>query len=111
MRLLNNIDVRFITFMTVNPSDCSVYSTRMAREIVEGKNRPLTEREVVEQVRDILKGMKPNDQKVGMFYRHVDCVGRNLFGFNAVFSRCGKQNALLACNAHLKQLRPKRAVA
>ncbi len=101
--LLDAIDAKFVTFMTVNPSQNSAYSRIMAQEMADGKNRPLTEMEVVDQLRRTLKLMKPKYQKVGIFSPGIDQVGKNPVRFNVVFNLAGKEQALGICDRRLQK--------
>jgi radical SAM superfamily enzyme YgiQ (UPF0313 family) len=100
--LLNRGYARFITFMGVNPPPKSRYAQIMAQEMAEGKNRPLTEKEVVEQLRETLRAMEPKWQKVGMFGCGIDGVGKSPVRFNVTFNDEGKRNAIGACDRFLR---------
>jgi len=45
--------------MTLNPSAHSAYTKIMEKEMKAGTNRPLTEIEVVQQMKDILSNVTP----------------------------------------------------
>ncbi|MCX6778455.1 MAG: radical SAM protein, partial [Candidatus Micrarchaeota archaeon] len=100
---LNSVNIRFVTFMAVNPPKKSRYAQIMAQEMADGKNRPLTDREVVEQLKEILTRMEPGYQKVGMFGCGIDQVGRNPVRFNVAFDSDGKREALAVCKRYLKK--------
>lgn len=101
-KFLNGVDARFITFMAVNPPQDSRYAHIMAQEMADGKNRPLTDKEVVMQLKQTLSAMKPKGQKIGMFGCGTDRVGRNPVRFNVVFDSEGKKQAIGACNKFLR---------
>lgn len=103
IRFLNDINARFVTFMAINAPKSSPYSQRMADEIKSGVNRPLSDRETVEQLNAILSGMQTSGQKVGMFDQTIDQVGRNPISFNVEFDKDGKSEALKLCNNYLKK--------
>jgi len=99
--LLNKINTKFITFMAINASPDSAYSRRMRKEIVEGTNRPLTQKEIVEQVRDMIGLMKPRGQKIGMFDCGIDQVGQNPIAFNRKLYDSGDRREIVKiCNSY-----------
>jgi hypothetical protein len=102
IRLLNELNLKYVTFMAVNPAAESRYTRRMQAETAEGINRPLNEREIVEQVKAILGGVSTRDQKIGMYNCTIDEVGSNPVSFNVRFDEYGKRDALKACDAYLK---------
>lgn len=102
--LLNSIKTKFVTFMAVNPADNSAYARRMAAEVKAGTNRPLTDCEIVEQTREIVLGLEPNGQKVGMFDPTIDQVGRNPISFNVKLNyRADALPIIDICNAYLRE--------
>ncbi|VVC00881.1 Uncharacterised protein [uncultured archaeon] len=103
VKLLNEIRTKYVTFMAINVAENSVYSQKMAEGVRLGTNRPLTEREIVEQVRDIMNGMLPKGQKVGIFDQTIDQVGYNPISFNVEFGDAGKREALQICGNYLKK--------
>ncbi len=95
--LLSDIHADWVTFMGINPDPSTYY----AKHIHDDGNRPLTEREVVQQVKDILEGIQPYGGKVGMFPCDVDTVGKSPITFNVHLDRNGKASAIDLCNAYL----------
>ena len=83
-RVLGEIRPKFLTFMGVNPSPKSAYARQLATEEKEGKNRPLTNIELGEQMIQIINEMPTFDTKVGCFDCDVDQVGHNPLTFDAV---------------------------
>jgi molybdenum cofactor biosynthesis enzyme MoaA len=103
VRFLNEVGANYITFMAINPPKGSVYAKHMAEEIKAGKNRPLTDREIVEQLKEIMKGMESRGQKIGMFDQTIDQVGASPLNFNVEFGYSGKREALQICDNYLKK--------
>ncbi len=103
VEFLNRVNTRFLTFMGVNPSPASPYTRKMNREVEDKKNRPLTDREMVKQLKKILYGLNPKGQKLGMFDSSIDKVGHNPINFNVTFDYYGKQEAIAACNKYLQE--------
>ncbi|MBU0957563.1 MAG: radical SAM protein [Nanoarchaeota archaeon] len=83
-RVIGEIRPKFLTFMGVNPSPKSAYARQLATEEKEGKNRPLTNIELGEQMIQIINEMPTFDTKVGCFDCDVDQVGHNPLTFDAV---------------------------
>jgi len=100
---INNTHAKFITLLCVNPGTNSAYQKIMEKEMREGTNRPLTEIELVQQTRDILGGILPQNQKIGMFDSTVDQVSINPINFNIFFNRSGKEKVLCSCDKYLNQ--------
>lgn len=82
-RVLGEIRPRFLTFMGVNPAPKSRYSRTMVQEREEGRNRPLTDKELAEQMTEIIARMPAFRTKVGCFNHFVDAVGYNPLNFGA----------------------------
>ncbi|MBT5022325.1 radical SAM protein [Candidatus Woesearchaeota archaeon] len=99
--LLNETNAKFITLMAVNPTPKTLYARRMQGEIDRGKNRPLTDYELVQQVRDMLELMRPNNQRIGMFDSSIDKVAKNPIAFNVKFNKNGKKEVMCLCNTYL----------
>jgi radical SAM superfamily enzyme YgiQ (UPF0313 family) len=77
VEVLDEIRPKFLTFMGINPDLSSSYARRMLREQEEGKNRPLTDKELVEQMIEIINRMPAFRTKVGCFGCDIDRVGYN----------------------------------
>ncbi|MBI4037041.1 radical SAM protein [Candidatus Daviesbacteria bacterium] len=83
--VLRDIQPRFLTFMGVNAAKNSVYAQKMNQEVAEGTNRPLTDRELVEQIADILDlAMFIKTTKVGYFGPDIDQVSHNPNPFGSI---------------------------
>jgi hypothetical protein len=82
-RVLGLIKPKFLTFMGINPPKDSAYAIRMQREQENGENRPLTGKEMVDQMIGIIKQMPPFDVKIGCFPEDIDQVGNNPLTFTA----------------------------
>ncbi len=101
--LINSINCKYLTLMSVNPGEKSIYQRIMNQEIERGENRPLTDVELVKQVRYIIQGLDVNsNMKIGMYGEEIDAVGKNPISFNAEFSWTGKQTILAICDEYLE---------
>lgn len=84
-KILSKARPRYITFMGVNPPPGSLYARKMAKEMSEGTNRPLTDGELLEQTMEIIRQMKiRRPVKIGCFWSDVDQVGYNPMAFGSV---------------------------
>lgn len=93
-KLLNTIKPRFITFLTINPATQSLYAQNMAKEIAAGKNRPLTDAEIVEQMYDIMSRINTHQDCLVASYRlPVEHVASNPVGFRGRLE-FGEQSAI-----------------
>lgn len=81
-RVLGEIRPKFLTFMGVNPSPKSAYARQLATEKKEGKNRPLTNKELAEQMIWIIEEMPASDTKVGCFDCEDDKISHNPLTFD-----------------------------
>ncbi len=83
-KVLGEIQPRFITFMGVNPPPGSAYARIMACEEKEGKNRPLTDIELAQQMAEMIRQMPVFNTKAGCFEPKIDAVGHNPVTFGSV---------------------------
>jgi radical SAM superfamily enzyme YgiQ (UPF0313 family) len=81
--VLGKIKPRFLTFMGINPPLDSKYSRIMESEFEAGENRPLTDKEMANQMVRIIDMMRPFRTKVGCFNCEVDGVGFNPLSFGS----------------------------
>ncbi|MDD3302713.1 MAG: radical SAM protein [Candidatus Gracilibacteria bacterium] len=102
VKLLNSLNVRYITLMGVDPSEDSKYSQIMRNEMIEGKNRPLTDRELVMQTKEILSGLDAKGQRIGIYGPEVHSVGINPVTMNLNFTIEGKKVAMKSLDKYLK---------
>ncbi|MDO8339840.1 MAG: hypothetical protein Q7T16_04240 [Candidatus Burarchaeum sp.] len=100
-----DLNAQFITFMAVNPGPRSRYAEIMAQEMADGTNRPLTDREIVEQMRELVARLKPRYQKIGMFGCGIDQVGKNPITFNERLDDSGRRRVVQKCDVYLKTAR------
>jgi hypothetical protein len=100
--LLNAIPTAFITFMGIKATEKSAYSMRMKKEQEEGINRPLTDWEMVQQLKAILSGLDPKGQKIGVFDYTIDKVGHNPINFNQTFDERGKWVSMNECDKYFR---------
>jgi len=116
-KMLTAIDPRFTTLLCINPSPNSAYMRRMEKEMIAGTNRPLTEEELLEQIIQIIESLPHKGQKIGMFNKGIDPLGKNPVTFNAALTGNPHYGSpfhpVVACNARLKSIREckRRAVA
>lgn len=104
-KLINDISPSYVTLMTINPPASSAYSTRMSEEEAAGDNRNLSDKEIVEQIKIMIKGIKPyGGMRIGMYGCEVDPVSRNPLSFNYDFSKNGKSNILAICDNYLRRM-------
>lgn len=98
-KALSRLNPKFLTFMGINPCHSSPYARKMAKEVEDGQNRPLTDREMALQIRDILSYTDSYAlNKVGCFPPEVDGVGCNPFPFGSVDIRGNPENKVLIMN-------------
>ncbi len=71
IKIINSIDAKYITFMWIDPSENSRYNKIMQREIQDWTNRPLTEKEIVLQTKEILSSIIPNGQKIWIHWPEI----------------------------------------
>ena len=88
LELLHNIDIDYLTLLSINPTESSVYSKKMA---AEADNRPLTDDEVSAQIYKLLEGLNYPDLKINMFTEEVDQVSSNTRRFNYKLSASNKE--------------------
>ena len=88
LELLHNIDVKYLTLLSINPSEHSLYEKNMQAEI---DNRHLTPDEVNIQIYKLLEGLKPTGLQIGMFTEEIDQASRNTKRFNCQFTEANKQ--------------------
>lgn len=88
LELLHNIDIDYLTLLSVNPSDDSAYARNMAAET---DNRHLTPDEVNTQTFSLLEGLNYPDLKINMFTEEVDQVSSNTKRFNYKLTASNKE--------------------
>jgi biotin synthase-like enzyme len=103
IKLLNSVRFKFITLMAINPPKESKYERIMSKEIVEWTNRPLTNVEIVEQIREIVKNTYTNWQKIWMFGKEIDIVWSNPINFSVQLYDEGKREILRTCDKYIKE--------
>lgn len=105
--LLNEIAPRFVTLMSVNADPASEYALRMNGEVRQGVNRPLTDNEVVQQVRNMIACMTlRGSMKVAMHDKGIDQVACNPVTFEAQFDESGRQEIIEICDCFLSERDP-----
>lgn len=88
LELLHNIEIRYLTLLSINPSETSVYARNMAAEI---DNRHLTSDEVNIQVYRLLEGLKPTGSQIGMFTEEIDQASSNTMRLNCQWTEPNKE--------------------
>jgi hypothetical protein len=88
LELLHNIDISYLTLLSINPGEDSLYARNMKSET---GNRHLTPDEVNAQVYKLLKGLNPSGLQIGMFTEEVDQVSSNTMRFNYHFTDSNKE--------------------
>ena len=88
LELLHSIDLTYLTLLSINPSENSVYAQNMR---TEKDNRDLTSDEVNAQVYRLLAGLEPSGLQIGMFTEEVDQVSSNTMRFNYPFTEANKK--------------------
>jgi len=101
VKLLNSLDIRYITLMWVDPSEDSRYSQIMRNEMIDGKNRPLTDRELVMQTREILSLLNENWQRIWIYWPEVHNVWINPVTMNLNLTREWKKVAMKKLDEYL----------
>ena len=86
--LLHNIDIKYLTLLSINPSESSLYERKMQSEV---DNRHLTPDEVNAQVYELLKGLPPMGFHIGMFTEEIDQASSNTIRFNCQFTETNKE--------------------
>ncbi len=88
LELLHSIDIKYLTLLSVNPCENSLYAGRIESE---EDNRHLTPAEVVAQVYEMLNGLKPTGLQIGMFTAEVEQLSSNTMRFNCQFTDSNKE--------------------
>ena len=102
VKLLNSVNWKYVTFMSINPAENSIYQRVMDREEEKGTNRPLTDAELVKQVSEIISRLHTgSNKKVGMFGEEIDAVGKNPIVFHADFDSRGKEEIINLCKKYI----------
>jgi molybdenum cofactor biosynthesis enzyme MoaA len=86
--LLHNMDIKYLTLLSINPSESSLYERTMQSAV---DNRHLTPEEVNAQVYRLLEGLKPVGFHIGMFTEEIDQASSNTMRFNCHFTEANKQ--------------------
>lgn len=102
IKFLNATNTQYITFMAITPSPNSEYDLIMKEEMMANKNRPLSNVEVVKQIKAILKWLEPKGQKIGMYGPEIHGVDYNPFYFKVTFDEKWKKKANKLCKEYLK---------
>ncbi len=87
LELLHSIDIKYLTLLSINPADFSLYERNMQSEI---DNRHLTPDEINAQVYKLLEGLKPTGVQIGMFTEEIDQASSNTKRFNCQFTEANK---------------------
>lgn len=86
--LLHNMDIKYLTLLSINPSESSLYERNMQSAV---DNRHLTPEEVKVQVYQLLEGLKPSGVHIGMFTEEIDQASSNTMRFNCHFTEANKE--------------------
>jgi hypothetical protein len=86
--LLHNLDIKYLTLLSINPSESSLYASNMQSAV---DNRHLTPEEVNAQVYRLLEGLKPMGFHIGMFTEEIDQASSNTIRFNCHFTEANKE--------------------
>jgi radical SAM superfamily enzyme len=86
--LLHSIDIKYLTLLSINPAESSLYARNMQSE---SDNRHLTPDEVNIQVYQLLEGLKPRGFHIGMFTEEIDQASSNTKRFNCQFTEANKE--------------------
>jgi len=86
--LLHKIDIKYLTLLSINPSESSLYASNMQSE---SDNRHLTPDEINAQVYQLLEGLKPMRFHIGMFTEEIDQASSNTKRFNCQFTEANKE--------------------
>lgn len=105
IELLNILSPRYTTFHTVTPRPGSLYAKIMDKEVQEGTNRPLTNIEVVQQIREIVNGMEDGyTSLVATYYPPSSKISINPVSFRGYFNRRdGKRDIIRTLDRHLHE--------
>jgi radical SAM superfamily enzyme YgiQ (UPF0313 family) len=87
IKVLNLEKPNFVTFIGINPSPNTEYAKRMFQEVIEGKNRPLTKKELAEQTLSMLDGIN-FDTTAGCFGTEIQKFGYNPLPFGSIELSC-----------------------
>ncbi len=87
LELLDKIEIRYLTLLSINPCETSLYARNMKSAI---DNRHLTPEEVNVQVYKLLEGLKPDGLQIGMFTEEIDQASSNTIRFNCQFTDSNK---------------------
>jgi radical SAM superfamily enzyme YgiQ (UPF0313 family) len=87
LELLHQVELRYLTLLSINPCETSLYARNMGSE---RDNRPLTPDEVNTQVYQLLKGLTPTGLQIGMFTEEIDQASSNTMRFNYRFTDSNK---------------------
>ncbi|MBT3985621.1 hypothetical protein HOD38_04950 [archaeon] len=94
--LVNALKPRWTTFHTITPKPGARYGKIMAEEMAAGTNRPLTEEEVVEQMHDIVAGMRTGYRNlVATYYPPSAKIAINPVTFRGYMHRGNGQFGIL----------------
>lgn len=104
---LNSTWAWFINFLSIDEPDNSRYSKLMQEELARWENRPLTEQEIVLQVREIVAWLKTRDQKIWMLWREIHRVWLNPLRFKEKFDGYWKMAILENCDEYLDLVKAK----
>lgn len=88
LELLHQVDLRYLTLLSINPCVTSLYARNISSEI---DNRPLTPDEVNAQVYKLLEGLNPSGLQIGMFTEEIDQASSNTMRFNYQFTDSNKE--------------------
>ncbi|MFO7813030.1 MAG: radical SAM protein [Pelovirga sp.] len=86
--LLHNMDIKYLTLLSINPAESSLYERNMQSEV---DNRHLTCDEVNIQIYRLLEGLRPMGFHVGMFTDEIDQASSNTMRFNCHFTEANKE--------------------
>ncbi|MBD1401478.1 radical SAM protein [Pelovirga terrestris] len=86
-KLLHNMDIKYLTLLSINPSESSFYQRKMQSQV---DNRHLTCDEVNAQIYRLLEGLKPMGVHIGMFTDEIDQASSNTMRFNCHFTEANK---------------------
>ena len=91
LELLHSIDIKYLTLLSINPAETSLYERKMQ---AEKDNRHLTPDEVNAQVYALLEGLQPTGVQIGMFTEEIDQASSNTRRFNCQFTAANKEQVL-----------------
>ncbi len=86
--LLHNMDIKYLTLLSINPAESSLYERNMQSEV---DNRHLTCDEINIQIYRLLEGLRPMGFHVGMFTDEIDQASSNTMRFNCHFTEANKE--------------------